>query len=222
MVVTSLLDEARIVIANVNHLVLGAAGHGTLIPISRVKLAAVDPLTVEEGDELASFSATASLHFRVQALDCDWLEFAEGRLEFALLCRSSHDSGSKHLRLLLSLALLLFETIAWVSGLRRLDLLLVLATLRQMLKLLLHALDLVERLVRLGQVGAIGVNLWHEVTLKPRILELSISLLNILLRVLTGLHARVKIQAFIPVCHLRSTGVIQRDWSESLVLVDLF
>lgn len=87
---TSILDEARIVIANVDHLLLGhaVAHHGTLLlTISWiVKLRAVNPLTVEKADKFTSFN-TASLSLWLQSLDRNWLELAEGRLKSTLLDR---------------------------------------------------------------------------------------------------------------------------------------
>ena len=74
-----MVKDTSIVVADVNHLILGpSAVHGALkllLVALLVELVSVDPLAVKEADELAG--VTTSLDLRVQALNCNGLEFAE-------------------------------------------------------------------------------------------------------------------------------------------------
>jgi hypothetical protein len=69
---TSILYEACIVIANVDHLLLGhaVAHHGTLLLTICwiVQLRAINPLAVEKADKFTSLTA-ASLNLWLQSLD---------------------------------------------------------------------------------------------------------------------------------------------------------
>ena len=74
-----MVKDASIVVTDVNHLILGpSAVDGALkllLVALLVELVSVDPLAVKEADELAG--VTTSLDLRVQALNCNGLEFAE-------------------------------------------------------------------------------------------------------------------------------------------------
>lgn len=75
----SLVKDASIVVTDVNHLILGpSAVDGALkllLVALLVELVSVDPLAVKEADKLAGVAT--SLDLRVQALNCNGLEFAE-------------------------------------------------------------------------------------------------------------------------------------------------
>ena len=75
----SLVKDTSIVVGYVNHLILGpSAVHGALkllLVALLVELVSVDPLAVKEADKLAGVAT--SLDLRVQALNCNGLEFAE-------------------------------------------------------------------------------------------------------------------------------------------------
>ena len=174
-------------VTDVNHLILRCSIICcTLQAISVVQLRAVDPLAIEKAYQFARISA--SLNLWLHALDCHRLEFAEGRLEPTLFDTGCNDGGPEHLGFLFvfTFAFLCLEDVAWVPRLGSPDLFLVLAALCKHVELLSYALDLIQSLVRLGQIGAVWVDLRHEVALLSRVFELSIALLNVPLCVLAG------------------------------------
>lgn len=173
-------------VTNIDHLILRCSiVLNVLLSIRIVELRAINSLAIKEADELILVTSPL-LHLRLQSLDCDWFELAEGRLELAPIHAGRDNSWSKHLRLplLLTLAFLLTEGVTRVSSLCCFYLFLVFATPGKHINFLLDTFDLVQGLIWFGKIRSIWINLRHEITLVSCILKLSIALFNIPSRVL--------------------------------------
>ena len=148
-----------------------------------------------------------------------WVKFAKGRLEATLFAASLHRCRTQHLRPLVRPLFLFGEVFAWVTSLRGRDLALDGATLFKQSNLLFDTLDLIESLMRLGQVAAHLVDLGPKPAVVLLFLVFSVRLSNVPPCILPTLNFSVEVEALVTMSHLCLSLVIEGLRPESCLII---